>query len=224
MCPVRPQYNPAIGRFLTEDTYRGDSKDPLSLNLYTYCRNSPINHVDLSGHDPTPVWAQNINSGKGTEEDYRKAFEVYENGTAGAWAGSAGNVVNKAIENALIYYAESSKQNSNRRPNVGEPGSTYTAPNGDTRTYGSDGNPEKDVDTGHPNHHPEIGSPHGHDWKNGVRGPAYKLPIVSNAGTGVDWAKVGENVLGFVIIVGGIAYFVYTGDPSMIDQGVKSFQ
>lgn len=39
-------YNPVIGRFTQEDTYRGDG-----LNLYAYCGNNPIMHYDPSGHD-----------------------------------------------------------------------------------------------------------------------------------------------------------------------------
>jgi RHS repeat-associated protein len=42
-------YNPKIARFLSEDTYRGDRKDPLSLNLYTYCHNEPVMYVDPIG-------------------------------------------------------------------------------------------------------------------------------------------------------------------------------
>ena len=38
-------YNPAIGRFLQEDTYRGDG-----LNLYAYCANNPVIYYDPSGH------------------------------------------------------------------------------------------------------------------------------------------------------------------------------
>ena len=38
-------YNPVIGRFTQEDTYRGDG-----LNLYTYCQNNPVYYVDPSGH------------------------------------------------------------------------------------------------------------------------------------------------------------------------------
>lgn len=38
-------YNPVIGRFTQEDTYRGDG-----LNLYAYCRNNPVYYVDLSGN------------------------------------------------------------------------------------------------------------------------------------------------------------------------------
>ena len=43
-------YDPAIGRFMQEDTYRGNPSDPLSLNLYTYCDYEPIMHDDPTGH------------------------------------------------------------------------------------------------------------------------------------------------------------------------------
>ncbi len=39
-------YNPAVGRFLQEDTYRGDG-----LNLYAYCANNPVMYYDPSGHE-----------------------------------------------------------------------------------------------------------------------------------------------------------------------------
>ena len=38
-------YNPVIGRFTQEDTYRGDG-----LNLYVYCANNPVYYVDLLGN------------------------------------------------------------------------------------------------------------------------------------------------------------------------------
>ena len=43
-------YNPVIGRFTQEDTYRGDG-----LNLYVYCRNNPVYYVDPTGHDSSKV-------------------------------------------------------------------------------------------------------------------------------------------------------------------------
>lgn len=43
-------YEPKTGRFLTQDTYRGESNDDGIWNLYTYCRNNPISYVDPSGH------------------------------------------------------------------------------------------------------------------------------------------------------------------------------
>ena len=44
-------YDPAIGRFITEDSYWGKDSDPLSLNLYTYCYNNGVNYFDPSGHE-----------------------------------------------------------------------------------------------------------------------------------------------------------------------------
>lgn len=44
-------YDPEIGRFITEDSYEGEDQDSLSLNLYTYCENDPINLIDPSGHE-----------------------------------------------------------------------------------------------------------------------------------------------------------------------------
>ena len=43
-------YQPAVGRFLTRDSYTGESDEPLSLHLYTYCENDGVNAWDPSGH------------------------------------------------------------------------------------------------------------------------------------------------------------------------------
>jgi RHS repeat-associated protein len=43
-------YDPEIGRFVSEDTYRGKATDTLSLNLYTYCQGDPVNNIDPTGH------------------------------------------------------------------------------------------------------------------------------------------------------------------------------
>ena len=42
-------YNPEDGRFLSEDTYRGEVNQPDSHHLYTYCANDPVNFIDPSG-------------------------------------------------------------------------------------------------------------------------------------------------------------------------------
>ncbi|KJB84891.1 hypothetical protein AZ66_28070, partial [Paenibacillus sp. E194] len=50
-------YDPSVGRFINEDTYEGDIKNSLSLNLYTYVANNPLKFMDPSGHIPTVMEA-----------------------------------------------------------------------------------------------------------------------------------------------------------------------
>ena len=49
-------YSPDKGRFVTVDTYRGEFEEPLSLHLYSYCANDPINFIDPSGHKKKKVY------------------------------------------------------------------------------------------------------------------------------------------------------------------------
>ena len=43
-------YRPEIMRFISEDTYRGNYEDPLSLNYYTYAQGNPLIYTDPDGH------------------------------------------------------------------------------------------------------------------------------------------------------------------------------
>nr|WP_243167921.1 RHS repeat-associated core domain-containing protein [Anaerocolumna cellulosilytica] len=43
-------YDPALGRFLNEDSVEGQVNNPLSLNLYTYCYNNPLIYIDPTGN------------------------------------------------------------------------------------------------------------------------------------------------------------------------------
>lgn len=54
-------YDPSVGRFIQEDTYRGETNDPLSLNLYTYCVNNPLIYDDPTGY--WPEWVEKFKSG-----------------------------------------------------------------------------------------------------------------------------------------------------------------
>ena len=43
-------YDPNTGRFLQQDTFKGDIYSPWTQNLYTYTSNNPVNYVDPTGH------------------------------------------------------------------------------------------------------------------------------------------------------------------------------
>ncbi len=47
-------YNQSTGTFQTQDSYKGDIREPLTRNLYTYAENNPVNHDDPSGHG---IWS-----------------------------------------------------------------------------------------------------------------------------------------------------------------------
>jgi RHS repeat-associated protein len=49
-------YDSRIGRFINEDTNKGDINNPSSLNLYTYCWGNPIRLYDPSGNIPDDVY------------------------------------------------------------------------------------------------------------------------------------------------------------------------
>lgn len=51
-------YQPSVGRFITRDTYTGESDEPLSLHLYTYCYNNPVDYLDDSGNCPIVDWGK----------------------------------------------------------------------------------------------------------------------------------------------------------------------
>ncbi|MDL2225930.1 RHS repeat-associated core domain-containing protein [Eubacteriales bacterium OttesenSCG-928-M02] len=42
-------YDPNSGRFLQQDTYKGDAMSPWTQNLYAYTSNNPVNYVDPTG-------------------------------------------------------------------------------------------------------------------------------------------------------------------------------
>ncbi len=46
-------YNPSTGRFLSQDSYKGNAYDPWTQHLYGYCGNNPVNMTDPTGHSAT---------------------------------------------------------------------------------------------------------------------------------------------------------------------------
>ncbi|WP_304519304.1 GH-E family nuclease [Clostridium estertheticum] len=73
-------YNPVIGRFTQEDSYRGDG-----LNLYAYCGNNPVGYFDPSGYNAlceskSSSWNdfQRENKGKHDNKGMSESWEQYK--------------------------------------------------------------------------------------------------------------------------------------------------
>ncbi|GFI24837.1 tRNA nuclease WapA [Lachnospiraceae bacterium] len=77
-------YNPVIGRFTQEDTYRGDG-----LNLYAYCSNSPLLYRDLNGLEKEIVWGTD-DKGRTT---YTDSTGKYTKDGMGRWHAKNGKIV-----------------------------------------------------------------------------------------------------------------------------------
>ena len=51
-------YDPENGRFVSQDSYRGEQDEPGTWHLYAYCANDPVNFVDPSGHRYNPYYCK----------------------------------------------------------------------------------------------------------------------------------------------------------------------
>jgi RHS repeat-associated protein len=65
-------YDPTTGRFISKDSYEGKVTNPLSLNLYTYCENNPVNRHDPSGHASEPGDEDEYDFGEPPEAENRE--------------------------------------------------------------------------------------------------------------------------------------------------------
>ena len=73
-------YDPVIGRFMQEDTYRGDG-----LKLYAYCANNPVMYYDPSGRNGTGIipCSKNPNADENAQRENVTVDENYEVGAEG---------------------------------------------------------------------------------------------------------------------------------------------
>ncbi|MNO62607.1 tRNA3(Ser)-specific nuclease WapA precursor [compost metagenome] len=70
-------YEPEIGRFISEDTYKGDIWNPQSQNLYAYVENNPLIYVDPTGFAAALIGYVYI-----IEGTYEGEIETYVGSTA----------------------------------------------------------------------------------------------------------------------------------------------
>lgn len=89
-------YDPALMRFTARDPVRGKFREPLTLHMYLYCLNDPINNADPTGefHLGGVVTSATINasiSGYFTYRSGGSGYAVFESALVGALAGGVGN-------------------------------------------------------------------------------------------------------------------------------------
>lgn len=171
-------YDPEVKQFINEDAILDINRSFTGLNLFVYCNNNPVMYSDPSG--------------------YISSIDIY-----GSHRVPGGNIDGTA---KYDYSAVDPRLNLvYNLPLKGEPNSTATDydRNGNPkqeRDYDSEGKAKRDTDYGHPNHHPELQSPHYHDWEwdlegNPSRGDAYNS----------TWEKVIAAGTVVVCVVGVVA-------------------
>jgi RHS repeat-associated protein len=97
-------YDPDLARFMNEDTYWGDPRDPLSLNLYTYGSNNPIRYWDPTGHYVSPTDKVNLSSSQIKQlEQITKDWNV-ANAAGNTAAMKAANDAANAIRASAGYF------------------------------------------------------------------------------------------------------------------------
>ena len=147
-----------MGRFLQEDTYRGDG-----LNLYAYCANNPVMYYDPSGHS-IKSWFENL---------CKKVAEFFGDDTPGNQAvyGGGNNLsIDGAINNGqplnnhrVVPNSEATKLPVTEKPNSSADLLNLDGSVKQRRYYGEDGKAQMDIDF----NHTDDGThefPHIHIW------------------------------------------------------------
>ena len=89
-------YDALTGRFISQDSYRGEIEDVGTGHLYAYCANNPINYVDPSGHSWMTL-SEILNRAKNKKQ--KKAINVKER-----YRGNIRRVSAKGSGSALYKY------------------------------------------------------------------------------------------------------------------------
>lgn len=114
-----------------------------------------------------------------------------------------GGLNNRAFDAWLAKSKKSESHDANRRPNTGEPGSTWEAPNGDWRTFGPNKKPLLDYDHNdhdRPDIHPhDENGRHYHDW-DWTKDPPRQPPHAFSWDPLLGAALVTVCVLGIIVV------------------------
>ena len=71
-------YDPAGGRFTTQDTHREDASEGTANHLYCYCDNNPSTKIDPSGHVPYVFWNKSWHYFAFKQNAPQKRFGYYD--------------------------------------------------------------------------------------------------------------------------------------------------
>ena len=95
-------YNPEIGRFVSQDSYRGSVDKPGQWHLYAYCANNPINYVDPSGHDFLANWVKALLKKVRLSVAEKTSIRIYISGVASAYLNQKGYTLARKMFNHAL--------------------------------------------------------------------------------------------------------------------------
>jgi hypothetical protein len=216
-------YNPEWCRFLSADVFFDTGNGVLGTNMYAYCLNDCVNLKDSHGCNSSSSLAQTLGQTMALALMIGAAYGVVNQYAPG---------MGKLFENTLLTLAKNGSVNNTfgylnsvirlvqsgtplfigGTPVIGPPDSSTWVSKDVLRHFDSNGRATYDEDWG--NEHPDLPSPHRHDWKwngnNPVRGSAYApnkmtLPVPAQSpALATDW-NLGLKIFAGVALIGVLA-------------------